>query len=60
MTSKTKTGRSRSRKKPVLPPQLAQVNLYAAGIDVGSQSHWVAVPTELAPEQAVREFGHFT
>ena len=60
MTSKTKTGRSRSRKKPVLPSQLAQVNLYAAGIDVGSQSHWVAVPTELAPEQAVREFGHFT
>ena len=52
--------RPKGAKVPALPPSLAQVNLHAAGIDVGSQSHWVAVPTALAPEQSVREFGHFT
>jgi hypothetical protein len=29
---------------PALPPQLAAVNLHAAGIDVGAESHDVAVP----------------
>ena len=62
MTSKTKRRAQpvNHRKNQTLPSQLAQVNLYAAGIDVGSQSHWVAVPSELSPEQPVREFGHFT
>lgn len=38
---------------------LKQVNLFAAGIDVGSRSHFVAVPADLdaAP---VREFAAFT
>jgi transposase len=36
---------SRSAKSaPALPPQLAAVNLHAAGIDVGAESHDVAVP----------------
>jgi transposase len=36
---------SRSVKSaPALPPQLAAVNLHAAGIDVGAESHYVAVP----------------
>ena len=35
------------------------VNLFAAGIDIGSTSHFVAVPEEL-DERAVREFSCFT
>ena len=38
---------------------LEQVNLYAAGIDIGSTSHFVAVPGEL-DDQPVREFSCFT
>lgn len=38
---------------------LEQINLYAAGIDIGSTSHYVAVPAEL-DDQAVREFPCFT
>jgi len=38
---------------------LEQVNLFAAGIDIGSQSHYVAVPEELDSEP-VREFSCFT
>jgi hypothetical protein len=29
---------------PALPPQLAAVNLHVAGIDIGAESHDVAVP----------------
>ena len=42
-----------------LPPGLSHVNLNAAGIDVGAESHFVAVP-EGRDEQSVREFGAFT
>ena len=38
---------------------LETVNLNAAGIDVGSASHWVAVPED-RDDQAVREFKSFT
>ena len=38
---------------------LEQVHLNAAGIDIGSGSHWVAVPTD-RDEQPVREFRSFT
>ena len=38
---------------------LAQVNLNAAGIDVGAKSHYLAVPQDRA-EQPVREFGAYT
>ena len=50
-----KTGGGRER----LPAQLAQVNLNAAGIDVGASSHFVAVPADRA-EPPVREFADFT
>lgn len=40
-------------------PQLSQVDLNAAGIDVGAASHFVAVPED-RDEQCVREFGAFT
>ena len=38
---------------------LEQINLNAAGIDVGSREHWVAVPADRDP-QPVRCFGTFT
>lgn len=38
---------------------LSQINVDAAGIDVGAQSHFVAVPGD-RDEQRVREFGAFT
>jgi len=36
-------GTALKRKVP-LPPQLKQINLNAAGIDIGSEEHWAAVP----------------
>jgi transposase len=49
-----------SRKKnPKFPKHLQHLNQYAAGIDVGSRSHFAAVP-EGADEQPVREFSTFT
>ncbi len=50
----------RSQKpQPELPMELQQVNLHAAGIDIGATSHFVAVPSSGDP-QPVREFGAFT
>ena len=42
-----------------LPAELSQVNLNAAGIDVGASSHFVAVPQDRC-DQPVREFEAFT
>ena len=42
-----------------LPAELSQLNLNAAGIDVGATSHFVAVPADRA-EPPVREFEAFT
>ena len=41
------------------PAGLSQLNLNAAGIDVGATSHFVAVPADRA-EQPVQEFAAFT
>jgi hypothetical protein len=41
------------------PPQRAAVNLHAAGIDVGAEAHYVAVPPSDDP-QPVRCFGAYT
>jgi transposase len=44
-----------------LPPQLKRVNLDAAGIDIGAEEHWAAVPPGRNTEgQDVRRFGAFT
>src|ERR1035441_2105206 len=51
-----KPSKKRSTK---LPKHLQHLNQHAAGIDVGSRSHFVAVP-EGADEQPVREFSTFT
>jgi transposase len=42
-----------------LPKHLQHINIHAAGIDIGSRSHFVAVP-EGTSEQPVREFESFT
>jgi transposase len=47
------------RKGNGLPAQLAAVNLHAAGIDIGAQEHWVAVPPD-SDVQPVRRFGACT
>lgn len=39
--------------------ELQLLNPNAAGIDIGSQSHWVCVPADRAPEN-VRRFGCYT
>ena len=49
------TTRGRER----LPAQLSQVNLDAAGVDVGAGSHFAAVPAERSAHP-VREFEAFT
>ena len=41
------------------PAELPKLNLNAAGIDVGSSSHFVAVPADRS-EQPVQEFEAFT
>lgn len=45
--------------KKRLQQHLEQVNLYAAGIDIGSREHYVAVPPSL-DENSVKKFGCFT
>ena len=42
-----------------LPPHLRHININAAGIDIGSDRHLVAVP-EGSDDVAVRQFGAFT
>ena len=45
----------------LLPRELQQVNLNAAGVDIGAESHYVAVPAGRdADGQDVRAFGAFT
>ena len=48
-----------TRRRERLPAQRSQVNLDAAGIDVGASSHFVAVPQDRR-DQPVREFEAFT
>ena len=50
------------RKNSAKPEGLSQLNLNAAGIDVGATSHYVAVPADRAeqPVQPVQEFEAFT
>ena len=54
-----KPGGKTAGRQERLPAQLSQVNLDAAGIDVGATGHFVAVPADRA-EQPVQEFEAFT
>jgi transposase len=47
------------QKREPFPKHLEHINLWAAGIDVGANSHFVAVP-EGCDEEPVREFKTFT
>ena len=57
--SSMKSGRWNTDTAAGIAGALSQVNLNAAGIDVGASSHFVAVPQERA-EHPVREFGAYT
>ena len=61
-STKKMGGRSKRKSKldvTKLPKHLEQINLMAAGIDIGSRSHFVAIPEGCA-EEPVREFKSFT
>ena len=47
------------RSKRQASSQLEPINTNAAGIDIGSQTHWVCVPADRA-EENVKSFGSFT
>jgi len=53
------TSKTSKSKKMKIPKHLQHINPYAAGIDIGSRSHFVAVPEGLS-EQPVQEFSTFT
>lgn len=59
MTKRKSKAKSKTIKVPKLPPNLQHLNLNAAGIDIGSKQHMVAVP-EGRDKVSVREFGTFT
>jgi len=59
MSKDTKKKKIRSKEKNQLPAHLEHINRMAAGIDIGSGSHFVAVP-EGCDEVNVREFKSFT
>ena len=59
MKSKMRIEPSADRAKKRVSKHLEQINLYAAGIDIGSQMHYVAVPAEL-DDQPVRSYSCFT
>ena len=57
MKSKPLPSPTRAQKR--LTKHLEQINLYAAGIDIGSESHYVAVPEGL-DDEPVQSFSCFT
>jgi transposase len=59
MKKRKSKAKSKSFKLPKLPGHLHRMNLNAAGIDIGSERHMVAVP-EGRDTVSVREFGTFT
>jgi transposase len=59
MRKDTQIKHSKSKKTSKLPIHLSHINKMAAGIDIGSKSHFVAVPEGIF-EESVREFQSFT
>src|SRR6266542_1319216 len=59
MSKHKSKAKRKSFQVPKLPAQLQHMNLNAAGIDIGSEQHLVAVPEGRDPV-SVREFGTFT
>lgn len=56
---KKQSSKRKTKKTKSLPKELKQVNLDAAGIDIGSCSHFVSVP-EGRDKETVKEFQGFT
>jgi transposase len=56
---KSKASRSLPVAAPLIPAELKQINLNAAGIDIGATMHFVCVPQGRDP-QPVQSFGAFT
>ncbi len=59
MKSKLKTETASPKAQKRIDGHLETINLYAAGIDIGSETHYVAIPQEL-DDQPVRSFPCFT
>ena len=62
MKHKSNQKRSQNKKVPSSAKNLSnfkQINFNAAGIDIGSEEHWVSVPTDRDPV-SVRKFACFT
>jgi len=59
LNQKGKSKKTTIKNAAKLPKHLEHLNLMAAGIDIGSKSHFVAVP-EGCDEICVREFQSFT
>jgi transposase len=59
MSKRRSKAKSKNIKMPKLPQHLRHMNLNAAGVDIGSERHLVAVP-EGRDTVSVREFGTFT
>lgn len=55
----SKSNKKSTKRQAKLPKHLEHINKMAAGIDIGSKSHFVAVP-EGCDEVSVREFQSFT
>ena len=58
-TRKTQSVSKGISKRAPIPKHLEHINLWAAGVDIGATSHFVAVP-EGCSETTVREFKSFT
>jgi transposase len=58
-TSKAPLSSNEKIKMTPIPKHLEHINLWAAGIDIGATSHFVAVP-EGCSKETVREFKSFT
>lgn len=59
MTAKPNPKPSQMPPKGEMSPKWQPINLNAAGIDIGSDTHWVSVPPD-RDSQSVRRFGCFT
>lgn len=59
MSKRRSKAKSTTNKVPKLSPHLQHLNLNAAGVDIGSERHLVAIP-EGRDTVSVREFGTFT
>ena len=61
MSSKVKKVKKKMSLVPKLPSEFEQININAAGIDIGAQKHYVAVPKGRDPQgRDVRHFDTFT